>query len=247
MDLLSLLVLLVVAVVVVLSVVFITRGVFARDLTQALQRVMQQEQSLHEQADILEQRIRQLEMEYQAKLKRADAEGERLILDAKNQAMNIRTAAIEEAKHRARQLLLEAEQGRSQLKVEAAREMNGTALRQACEALRGFLPPAQLEAMHATLGEEALAEAERLDGAAAKRQTTRVVVAAAQALPEAARTRLARWAAATLGPEIPVDVDITPELVAGCVIRLGATIIDSSLLLCLSGGAVIPPPGSGGN
>lgn len=247
MDLLSLGLLLVVAIVVVLSVVFITRGVFARDLTRALQRVTQQEQTLREQADILEQRIRQLEMEYQAKLKRADAEGERLIDDAKHQAMNIRTAAIEEAKHRARQLMLEAEQGRTQLKAEASRELNGSVLRQACASLRTLLPAVQLDAMHAALVDEALVEIERLDIAAAKRQTARVAVSAARPLPEAARARLLRWAAASLGPDVPVDVEAAPELVAGCVVRLGALVVDSSLLLRLGGGAVIPPPGSGGN
>lgn len=236
MDLLSLLLLLAVAVAVVLCVVFVTRGVFARDLTQALQRVTQQEQSLREQADVLEQRIRQMEMEYQAKLKRGDLEGERLILDAKSQAMNIRTAAIEEAKHRARQLMLEAEQGRTQLKAEAARELNGAALRHACEALRSLLPQAQLDAIHAALVDEALDELERVDAAAAKRQTSRLVVSSARAWPDAASARLARWAAATLGAGTPVEVETAPELVAGCVVRLGSLIVDSSLLLRLGGG-----------
>ena len=48
---------------IVVLVIFFTRGVFSRDLTQAMKRVTQREEELQEKADILEQRLGQMERE----------------------------------------------------------------------------------------------------------------------------------------------------------------------------------------
>lgn len=210
-------------------VIFFARGVFSRDLTSALKRVTQQEQALQEKADILEQRLNQMEREYQAKLKRADTEAERLVQEAKNQAMNVRTAAIEEAKHRARQLLLEAEQGKVQLKVDVTRELNGKVVHRACEVLRAFLPPEQLSMLHGMLMKELLDALKRLDTTTFRATVDRVEVMSAQSIDSADSLRLAQWAAAAVGAEVPIRVETDPALVAGCVVRVGPTIVDGSL------------------
>lgn len=230
MDLLGLGLLLVVALGVVLFVIILlTRGVFARDLTQALKRVTQQEQVLQEQADILERRLGQMELDYQAKLKRAETEAEQLLQDAKTQAMNVRTAAIEEAKHRARQLLLEAEQGRAQLKLEVARELNGQAVQRACESLRALLPSAELQALHGTLVNELLKTLAEATLTPSAEPLERIVVVTAQPLTAEDARQLAQRAAALAGRSIPVEVTTEPSLVAGCVVRMGAIIVDNSL------------------
>ena len=70
-----------------------------------------------------------------------------MVQEAKQQAMNIRTAAAEEAKHRARQLLLEVEQGRAHLKAEWANELRGTMIKRVCESLRALLPAGAQDAL----------------------------------------------------------------------------------------------------
>jgi len=230
MELLSLGIVLVVVLGVVAGVVILlTRGLFARDLTQALKRVNQQEQALHEQADILEQRLGQMERDYHAKLKRAGAEAEQMLQDAKTQAMNIRTAAIEEAKHRARQLLLEAEQGKLQLKAEVARELNGQAVQQACASLRTLLPQALLTALHGALVDELLTALNGLDTAPLQGHLERVVVVTGQPIAEADAKRLAQWTATAFGRGMTVEMKTEPTLLAGCVVQLGTTVVDNSL------------------
>src|SRR3989338_7920041 len=91
------------------------RGLFARETTQALKRVRQQEDALQAKADLLEQRLSQMEQDHRQKLTHVQGEAERVVQEAKQQAMNIRTAAVEEAKHRARQLVMETEQSRQQM------------------------------------------------------------------------------------------------------------------------------------
>lgn len=216
--------------IVVLGIIVLwMRGVFARDLTQALKRVTQQEQALQEKADILEQRLTQMERDYQAKLKVAQQEAERIIEDAKQQAMNIRTAAIEEAKHRARHLLLEAEQSRTQLKSDVAQELNGQAIQRTCESLRTLLPSAELLALHTTLTTELLRALPQLDVAPFRDAIDRIDVVSAQALTPPQSHQLAQWAMTTLGTQIAVEVRIDPTLVAGLVVRLGPTVVDNSL------------------
>ena len=230
MELIGLGILLVVALGVILAIViFLTRGLFARDLTQALKRVNQQEQALQEKADILESRLNQMERDYHAKLKRAEGEAEQMLQDAKTQAVNIRTAAIEEAKHRARQLLLEAEQGKLQLKSELAKELNGRAVQEACTSLRTLLPATALAALHAALVKELLAALKHLDVAALRQHLARVVVVTGQPLDEADAQRLAQWAATALGSSVGVEVKTEPALIAGCVVQLGTTVVDNSL------------------
>lgn len=210
-------------------VILWTRGVFARDLTRALRRVTDQEEALQEKAAILEQRLAQMERDYQAKLKRAEAEAERVVQQAKGQAMNVRTVAIEEAKHRARQLLLEAEQGKGQLRADVARELNGQATQRACAALRALLPDAMRSQVHATLMQELLEAVQALDGRRLHGRVEGIAVTAAAALTAEESTRLAQWSQATLGKAATIQAVVDPELVAGGMIRLGETTLDNSL------------------
>ena len=230
MELLSLGIALVAALGVILGIVILlTRGLFAKDLTQALKRVNQQEQALQEKADILESRLGQLERDYHAKLKRAEGEAEQMLQDAKTQAVNIRTAAIEEAKHRARQLLLEAEQGKLQLKAEVAKELDGWAVQHACASLRTLLPAPALAALHEALVGELLTALTGLDAAPLRGRVEQVVVVTGQPFAEADAKRLAQWAATALGRGIAVETKIEPTLLAGCIVQLGTTMVDNSL------------------
>lgn len=227
MELFALGILLVVAVG---AIVLGTRGVFARDLTRALVRVNQQEQELQEKADILEQRLTQIERDYHAKLKRADVEAERLIQEAKTQAMNIRAVGIDEAKQRARQVLLEAEQGKGQLKAELARELDGQAFQRAAEVLRDLLPQAELQRVHHTLTDSLLEALQQMDVEPMKPTVERVDVTTALPLaPEAAR-RLTQWASTAFGARVGVQVHMDPSLVAGCLVRVGTTVVESTLV-----------------
>ncbi|PIQ83500.1 MAG: hypothetical protein COV75_07130 [Candidatus Omnitrophica bacterium CG11_big_fil_rev_8_21_14_0_20_63_9] len=211
------------------SILLWTRGVFNRDLTQALQRVQQQEQALQEKAEILEQRLTQMERDYQTKLKRAEGETERLLQDAKTQAMNIRTVAIEEAKHRARQLLLEAEQGRVQLRAEVAKELDGHIIQRACESLRSLLSPVDLASLHRRLTTELLDALQQLESSARRSGTEAVHLRAGQTLGPGEVERVQRWVTSTFGADVPLRVETDTGLVAGCVLQFGDTIVDSSL------------------
>lgn len=224
--LLSVLVLLVFGVGVVL---LWTRGVFARDLTQALKRVAQQEQALQEKADVLEQRLAQMEREYQVKLKRAEAESDQLLQDAKAQAQNVRTVAIDEAKHRARALLLEAEQGKSQLKHELAKELGAQAAQQACEALRALLSRSELSSLHHTLVTEWLAALSRVPVEGIRAQVQQIDVQTALPFESSEQERLTHWVVTAFGAAVTASVTANPAMVAGVVARVGPTTVDNSL------------------
>lgn len=214
----------------VLAAIFFTRGMFARDLTQALERVRQQERELQEKADVLEQRLAQMERDYQLKLKRGDAEAERAIQEAKNQAANVRTVAIEESKHRARQLMLEAEQGKHQLRSEILRELNGAAARRSVEALKALLTGEQVNQLHELLMKELIEALKRVDLRSQQSKAERIEIAAAQPLGSAESLRIAQWAAASIGSEVPIKTTVDETLVAGGIVRVGQTIIDNCLM-----------------
>lgn len=210
-------------------VIFLTRGVFARDLTQALKRVSQQELELQEKADVLEQRLGQMERDYQVRLKRAEVEAERILQEAKTHAMNVRTAAIEEAKHRARQLFLEAEQGKTKLRSDVSRELDGQATRAACASLRALLAPEQLAVLHERLIKELLEALRGVDPRARGTVAERVEVVTAHPLASAETLRLTQWAAGSVGADVPIAATVDPELVAGGLVKVGATVVDNSL------------------
>lgn len=230
MELLGLGILLVAALGgVVTTVILFTRGIFAKDLTQALKRVNQQEQELQEKAELFEQRLRQLEQEYRAKIKHAEVEAEDIVQKAKAQAVNVRTVAVEEAKHRARQLLLEAEQGKAQLKLELAKSLNGQAVRQTCDALRALLRPEGLAALHHSLVAELLPVLSTLDVQPFKADVERVEVTTAQPLTPEESKRITHWAAEALGSRVALQVHTDPSLVAGCLVRIGQSVVDNTL------------------
>ncbi len=230
MELLGLGILLVAALGGVVTIVILfTRGIFARDLTQALKRVNQQELELQEKAEMFEQRLNQLKQEYHAKIKHAEVEAEDIVQKSKAQAVNIRTVAVEEAKHRARQLLLEAEQGKAQLKLELGKTLNGQAVRHACDALRTLLLPEGVASLHRSLVAELLPALSTLDVQPFKAEVERVEVVTAQPLTPDQSKRIAQWVADSLGPHVALQVDADPSLVAGCLVRIGQTIVDNTL------------------
>ena len=143
--------------------------------------------------------------------------------------MNVRSAAIEEAKHRARQLLLEAQQGRTQLKAEVAKELNGQVVQHTCDALRALLPPSELTKLHGALVEQLLQAVKRLDAALLKPNVSHVDVTTGQPLAPAHSQQFAQWVVASLGATVPVHFRTDPSLIAGCLVQLGSTIVDSSL------------------
>lgn len=214
----------------VVAAIFFTRGMFARDLTRALERVRSQERELQEKADVLEQRLAQLERDYQLKLKRGEAEAQTLVQEAKNQAMNVRTVAIEESKHRARQLMLEAEQGKTQLRSEILRELNGAATQRACEALKGLLTEHQIADVHAQLMKELIEALKRVDLRLHQSKAEQIEVIVAQPPAQSESLRIAQWAAASIGSDVPIRTTVDEALVAGGLVRVGQTIIDNSLL-----------------
>ena len=219
---------------VVVAAIFFTRGMFARDLTQALERVRAQERELQEKADVLEQRLAQMERDYQLKLKRGDAQAQQIIDEAKGQAMNVRTVAIEESKHRARQLMLEAEQGKVQLRSEISRELGNASGRRACEALRALLSDEQLNTMHAQLMKELIEALKQVDLRSQQTRAEKIEVTTAQPLASAESLRIAQWAAASAGSDVPIQASVNAQLLAGGVVRVGQTIIDNSLTNRLS-------------
>ncbi len=226
MELVGLVIILVLALTIIL---FFTRGVFARDLTSALKRVTQQEQELQAKADILEQRISQMEREYQAKVKRGEAEAEHILEEAKREAMNIRTAAIEEAKYRARQLMVEAEQRKAQLKTDVAKDLNGKAVQRACDALRFRLPASALATLQEMLVNELLAALPQVGQTTSAQDIQRIDVITAQPFSPSMTAQLTRWVAEFLGPQAPLQVETDPRLVAGAIVQIGSTVVDNSL------------------
>ncbi len=229
MDLATVTILLVLALGVIAVVVLLTRGVFARDLTQALRRVAQQEQEVQAKADRLEHRLSQLEGEYQAKVRRGEQEAAQVIEEAKQQAVNIRTAAIEEAKHRARQLLLEAEQGRAHLREDVAQELNGEVFRQACAALRTFWGEAERQSVHHRLMEELLGAVEGLGSSSPSAAVEQVVLRTATPLSAEESARLTRWMRKALPAPVPLEASVDDTLIAGGILEAGGTRIDNSL------------------
>lgn len=216
--------------VLIVGVVLLTvRGLFARDLTQALKRVANQEQELQAKAEILEQRLSQLEKDHQLKLKQAEAEAQRLVQEAKQQAMNIRTAAIEEAKHRARQLVMEAEQLRGHLKQELRQELNGRALARVCEAIQTLLSSEEQARLHNRLVAQLLEELARVEVAHVGGPIHHVQVTAAHPLSAEQTKALRDHLLKHLGPSVGCEVKTDATLVAGCVVQLGDLMLDGSL------------------
>lgn len=214
----------------VVAAIFFTRGMFARDLTQALERVRQQERELQEKADVLEQRLAQMERDYQLKLKRGDAEADHVLQEAKNQAANVRTVAIEESKHRARQLMLEAEQGKQQMRSDILRELNSAAARRAFDALKALLTEKQMNEIHELLMKELIEALKRVDLRSQQTKAEHIDVSTAQPLGSAESLRIAQWAAASIGSEVPIRPSVDTALAAGGIVRVGQTVIDNCLL-----------------
>ena len=220
----------IVVVLVVVIVILTVRGVFARDLTQAIRRVAQQEQDLQAKADVLERRLSQMEQDHALRLKQAEAEGQRLLQEARQQVSNTRSAAIEETKQQARQLLAETEHLRQQMRRGLIQELSGRALDGACQALASLLPNGELENLHEQLMARLITELDRVEaGAVTSGTAVSAQVRVAHALSgrqlEEIRQRLSR----RLGTAVACEQETDAALVAGAQVRVGDALIDGSV------------------
>ena len=220
-----------IVVLLVIAIVMLTvRGVFARDLTQAIRRVTQQEQDLQMKAEVLERRLAQMEHDHAVRLKQAEAEGQRLLQDARQQASNIRSAAIEEAKQHARQLMAETEQARQQMRRSLIQELNGRAIDSACQALTALLPDGELENLHEQLLARLITELDRVDaGPVAPGAAMAAQVRTARALSERQLEEIRQRLVRRMGTAVTCRQDADAALVAGAQVRVGDVIIEGDL------------------
>ena len=115
------------------------------------------------------------------------------------------------------------------MKALATKELNGKSAQHACESLRMLLPPEGLASLHRTLVEELLNTLKQVDVRSVREGIEQVDIVTAQPLNPADAQRLAQWAAAVVGAHVPVHAETDPAMVAGGLVRAGATIIDNSL------------------
>lgn len=220
----------VVVALVVGLVILTVRGVFARDLTQAIRRVSQQEQELQTKAEVLERRLGQMEQDHALRLKQAEAEGQRLLQEARQQAANIRSAAIEEAKQHARQLLAETEHLRQQMRRSLIQELHGRAIDGACQALAALLQGGELENLHEQLLARLITELDRIEaGPTAPGTAVPAHVRTARALSERQLEEIRQRLARRLGSAVTCHQDVEAALVAGGQVRVGDVLIEGSL------------------
>ena len=219
-----------VVVLIVAIVILTVRGVFARDLTQAIRRVAQQEQDLQAKADVLERRLSQMEHDHALRVKQAEAEGQRVLQEAQQQALNTRSAAIEEARQHARQLLAETEHLRQQMRRGLIQELNGRALDGACHALTSLLRNGELETLHEQLMARLITELDRVEaGATTPGAEMRAQVRVAHALSEQQLEEIRQRLSHRLGAMVACEQETDATLVAGAQVRVGDALIDGSV------------------
>ncbi len=205
------------------------RGLFARETTHALKRVRQREEELQTNADVLEQRLAQLEQAHRHKLKQADGEAERVIQEAKQQAANIRTAAVEEAKHRARQLVMESEHTRQQMVKELRYELSSRAVAWTCTALQTLLTPEEQNSLHARLLHQLIQTCEQVELGHVNGRLERIHVASAKPLAAEQREALQRCLSMKLNHPVTLEATTDANLIAGGVVSLGDVRVDGSV------------------
>jgi F0F1-type ATP synthase membrane subunit b/b' len=210
-------------------VLFTVRGLFARETTQALSRVRQREEELQAKATVLEQRLAQLEHDHRQKLKHADAEAERIVQEAKQQAMNIRTASVEEAKHRARQLVMEADQTRQHATQTVTHELSDRAVAWTITALRMLLTPEEQQHVHARLLQQLITVCAQVELGAINGHVERVQVRSAQPLDAAQTDALRACLATKFNHPVTLDATTDPTLMAGGVVSLGEMVVDGTV------------------
>ena len=220
----------VLAFVLVVGMIALTaRGMFAREATHALKRVRQREEELQAKADVLEQRLAQMERDHRQKLTHAQAEADRLMQEAKQQAMNIRTAAVEEAKHRARQLMGEAEHARQQMIADLARELHSKAVAWTCTAFQQLLTTAEQDTLHARLLQQLVHACEQMDIAPLNGTGERIRLTSAKPIGQEARQAIQHCFSTKLHRTMTLEETIDDTLLAGGVVALGDLLIDGSL------------------
>ncbi len=207
----------------------IVRGLFARETTHVLGRVRQREEELQANADLLEQRLAQTEQDHRLKLKHAQAEAERMLQEAKQQASNIRTAAVEEAKYRARQLVMESEQTRQQMVSDLRRELHDQAVAWTCTAIQTLLTAPEQESLHARLLHHLTQACAQVELGHVNGGLERIPVRSAKPLAAEQTEALQRCLSTKLNHPVALDEMTDAGLIAGGVVSLGDVVVDGSL------------------
>lgn len=209
--------------------ILVLRLLFYRHLNFALRRLRQ----LHEEELVksakLKEELELAKRERISQIEKGKEEAKALIETARRETELMRAKAGEQAKQDAGKTAGKASQEIERLKTQLLSEMENSALQMATQIIRHTFTEGGREALQHQLINEIIPEIERLGNDQFPAGATRAVIKAPFPLTGSQKERLCSVISQKTGAELMIEEQLSPELIAGLSVEMGALVIDGSL------------------
>jgi F0F1-type ATP synthase membrane subunit b/b' len=217
-------------IVIFAGLVAVLRKVLSRSATDTAAHLEGLSAEYSRRQEELKKRLEESERQYNEQVGKGKEESQRLVVEAKQEASNLKAKALADAREESERIVHQGVETRDALRRDIEREINAKALERANDLIQRALPLSLREELQTHWFDELFRDGlakqfERLGG----EHVSEVKVVSALPLTKEQSAMLRAKLKERLGKEATVIEETDDRLVAGVVVTVGSLVFDGSL------------------
>ena len=218
-------------VVIFAGLVAVLRKVLSRSATDTAAHLEGLSAEYTRRQEELKRRLEESEKQYTEQLSKAKAESERIIAEAKQEAVSSQAKTMEEARAESERVVRQGIETRDALRRDIEREIDARVLERACELIQRALPASLREELHKRSFDDLFRDglAKQFERLKTEEAANEVTVVSALPLTKEQQSLLRAQLKQRLGRDVTVTEQTDDRLVAGLTMTIGSLVFDGSL------------------
>lgn len=212
-------------------IVLFLRRLLYNQIARAVKRLQKLNQQNMQKEMILKEEIERAKKEADLEIKKSNVQAEEIKEEAREEAERLREETIEKSKQEAKRIIGEAVKDIKRKQNEFVLEMENKTVHVAADIVRYIFTDKGLGNLHLKLIDELIEDIRDLDEGRidTKTKEDKAEVVSAYALQDKQKEKLKTILSSKLGTDITLTERLSPEVVAGLIVKMGSFIIDGSI------------------
>lgn len=212
-----------------IGLIFVLRVLFYRHLNSALTRL----KNLHEEnlsrEEELKKELQEAQRQKEEELLNAKKQAERIIQEAKDRSLNIGVDMQSQAREQSQRIIEKAKEQTGILEAELKSKSMEQAVELSMEIFKFLFTEQGKQAFQRQLAAELIDEIGKISEDKFTVKKKEVSVVSASRLEKEDKIKLNRILSEKIGMAVEIEESVSPDIIAGLVVHIGALVIDGSL------------------
>jgi len=212
-------------------IVLFLRWLLYNQIARAVKRLQKLNQQNMQKEMILKEEIERAKKEVDLEIKKSKVQAEEIKEEAREETERLREETIEKSRQEAKRIIGLAVKDIKRKQSEFVLEMESKAVHVAADMVRYIFTDKGLGNLHLKLIDELIEDIRDLDEGRidTKTKEDKAEVISAHALQDKQKEKLKTALSSKLGTDITLTERLSPEVLAGLVVKMGSFIIDGSI------------------